>query len=89
MRRESAGARSDLEDTEPTPLRQLAGGLLNCGGYGGKPVAGEEAFTIKLIQQIRSRTPKQNLYSILLAAQYRAESRTVSRTKQTFGEMAG
>ena len=67
----------------------MAGGFLHRAGNCRQPVAGEKPVTVELIQQIRSRSREQDLHRLLFAAQDGSEFRTVRRTEQTLGEMAG
>ena len=86
---ETASARADFQNAEPSAFGQHARGFLQRRGNGGEPVAGQEAVAIKLIEEIRTSPGKEDLDRILFAAKDWTEFSTISGNQERLGKMTG
>ena len=87
LRGKTRRPRTNFQNAQSTPFRQLTSRLLNRTRDRCHPVTCQKPVTIKLIQQLGTWPAKQNLHSILLAAQDRTQFRASRFTQQSFRQM--
>ena len=88
MRRQAAGTRPHFQNAQTAPFRQVARCLLHTAGDGRHPVAGEQAVSIELVQQLGIRAGEKNLDGIFLAPQNGSEFATGAGAQHSLGQMA-
>src|ERR1700752_1536290 len=75
-------ASAHLEDAQPAALRKVSSHFVHGGSYRGKPLACEKSITIELIQQLRSRSRKEDLNRLFFTTQQGAEFGAVRSAEQ-------
>ena len=67
LRSQAAGPRTDFEDAQAASLRQAARCGADCGGNRSQPLAGEEAVSIEVIEQLPADAREQDVNGIFFS----------------------
>ena len=78
---------TDLQNPQPSTLRQGPRRLLNRGRDRRQPLTSIQPVAIKLIEQVRPSSRKQHLDRILFPTQNRAQLSAIRRTQQPLRKM--